>query len=351
MVAYYSLDQPSFASAKKLAAAAIMAGSIFLSSQVLSSLCGTLRREPATEPAATAAVASQELCMAQGLLRHNALDRSQNSKSIVSNIWSGYIALSDSQNPEHAVTAVSGVWKAAKIPIGKNDSDSSQWVGIGGCVEGDNTLIQAGTASDCIMGTAVYYAWLETLPDYPVIAWKLDIHPNDTVAVSIKMLPDKLNEWKVDIKDVTTSGEFSRIVKYGSNQLSAEWVMERASRPHGSAYLTLPLGDFRTAYFGREFSGQSKFDDSVTINGQKGSITEFYHQRILMVYTDDNKTVVEAKPSKLYNGSSFRISRVRRSIYNPVGWFTKLVTIGIGTLAEGNAAAQVRQKPHQADER
>ncbi len=85
--------------------------------------------------------------------------QTDNSPSLKISKWSRYTVASDIQNRSPVVSSVSASWTVPQINLSENNTFSSVWVGIGGY--GENTLIQTGTAQECINGKFVYYAWYE----------------------------------------------------------------------------------------------------------------------------------------------------------------------------------------------
>lgn len=144
---------------------------------------------------------------------------------------------------------------------------SSSWVGIGGycenanCTKVDNTLIQLGTEQDVFTdGATQYYAWIEMLPDFPILvapnypacnslSCAYPIGPGDAITASLSCAsnctPGTTQSWLLTMTDATRKWTFSTTVKYASTMLSAEWIQEAPSSAAG----ILPLADFVTASF------------------------------------------------------------------------------------------------------
>ncbi|HXQ53579.1 MAG TPA: G1 family glutamic endopeptidase [Stellaceae bacterium] len=142
---------------------------------------------------------------------------------------------------------------------------SSSWVGIGGycenanCTAVDNTLIQLGTEQDVSSGGSTqYYAWIEMLPNYPVIvsptypacnslSCAYAVHPGDAMTASLacqsNCTPGASQTWLLSMANRTRGWNWSTTVTYASTLLSAVWIQEAPSSSAG----VLPLADFGTA--------------------------------------------------------------------------------------------------------
>jgi hypothetical protein len=147
---------------------------------------------------------------------------------------------------------------------------SASWVGIGGycenanCTAVDNTLIQLGTEHDVASyGATQYYAWIEMLPNYPIVISSPSTYPNcDSLSCAYKVAPGdaitasltcesncsspgQTQSWYLTMTDATQKWTFSTTVSYASTLLSAVWIEEAPASSAG----TLPLADFVTTTF------------------------------------------------------------------------------------------------------
>ncbi len=139
--------------------------------------------------------------------------------------WAGYVVASDLQNPQSTVTSVSASWTVPKVVTSFQDEFSAIWIGIGGFF--DNSLIQTGTEQDSIQGQSEYSAWLELLPQTSMTIDTITVSPGDQMSASIILVDPIIDEWTIDIRDLTTNQEYSNNFVYPSSQLSAEWIVER----------------------------------------------------------------------------------------------------------------------------
>jgi hypothetical protein len=169
---------------------------------------------------------------------------------------------------------------------------SSSWVGIGGycedtaCDKVDNTLIQLGTEHDAsVINTTEYYAWIEMLPNAPIVISMTDpncnslscaapVQPGDVITASLKCTssncttPDgKPQTWSLEMTDQnppnsTPIWTFTKKVTYNSTLLSAEFVQEAPSSSGG----VLPLANYGTANFDPTVNGGAapNFDGNQT---------------------------------------------------------------------------------------
>jgi hypothetical protein len=145
---------------------------------------------------------------------------------------------------------------------------SSSWVGIGGfcenanCTSADNTLIQIGTEQDVSKsGETQYYAWVETIPDNPImisptypkcnsLSCAYSVKPGDAITASVSCttsncFPGQTQSWLLTMTNATENWTFSTTISYVSTLLSAEWIEEAPTSQAG----ILPLADFVSASF------------------------------------------------------------------------------------------------------
>jgi hypothetical protein len=157
--------------------------------------------------------------------------------------WSGYAATGAS------FSGVSGSWT---VPVANCASGattySSQWVGIDG--DGDGTVEQDGTESDCSAGVPTYYAWWEMYGDNTVNSGNANellpaaypVSPGDTITAMVNLTNQG---WVLTIDDAGRWTYQNGPFYLPTPQLSAEWVVER---PELNGYLT-SLTDFGSTSF------------------------------------------------------------------------------------------------------
>jgi hypothetical protein len=141
--------------------------------------------------------------------------------------WAGYIVASDLQNPQPSVTGINARWAVPQVQLSQSDVYAVVWIGIGGFVSFDDTLIQVGTAQNSIGGVSQYSMWYELLPGASIPIDTIPISPGDQINASIQLADPNIDEWSIYIEDLTTNNTFQSNVVYPSSQLSAEWIVER----------------------------------------------------------------------------------------------------------------------------
>jgi hypothetical protein len=137
--------------------------------------------------------------------------------------WSGYVDTNDTYN------YVYGDWTVPYANCGPwydfNFSQSSTWVGLDG--ENSSTVEQLGTATGCIAGASVYYAWTEMYPQIENPIWN-GISPGDQIMAFVYSY-DNNTQYELWMADLSQGWSELRI---GSSSTpladsSAEWITER----------------------------------------------------------------------------------------------------------------------------
>ena len=204
--------------------------------------------------------------------------------------WSGYIVASDIQNRSPVVSSVSASWTVPEIKLSENNTFSSVWVGIGGY--GEDTLIQTGTAQECINGKFVYYAWYELVPDSLVHIPNIHVQAGDAVTASISLINENTNTWSIKIADITRNQRFQTTVVYNSSRWSAEWIVERPKV--NGALSTLA-----------DFGNVTLTECKATLDGVNGVISSFSYAQFVMY--DQELQLVKVSPLN-DDGSSFTVN-------------------------------------------
>ena len=211
---------------------------------------------------------------AHSIVRHGAPNH-RITRSTSTN-WAGYSATGGT------FTSVSATWKQPAATCTSATAYSSFWVGLDG--DGTNTVEQIGTDADCSGGKAVYYAWYEMYPKFPVNL-SLTIHAGDTMSASVTTAGR--GSFTLTIKNTTTGGSFTTTQKLKNAKLGSAEVIAEAPSSGG----VLPLANFGTVGF-----------SAATVNGQK--IGSFNPDRINMV----SGTTTKATTSALSNGNAFSVT-------------------------------------------
>ena len=79
--------------------------------------------------------------------------------------WAGYVVASDFAKPQPIINQVSAEWVIPEVRGSKKEVEMVQWIGIGGGISGDSTLIQVGTTEHSKDGVNTYYAGIDMLPN------------------------------------------------------------------------------------------------------------------------------------------------------------------------------------------
>ena len=228
--------------------------------------------------------------------------------------WAGYaVGYPNVSRPKAgSVSDVSGSWVVPAVTGGdvSGNTYSSVWVGIDGYAS--NTVEQIGTEEDWINGQAVYSAWYEMYPQYPVTI-SMVISPGDTITAKVEYTttPVASNKGKgsgkgngnggggknsgsfvLTLTDITTGASYTTVQTSNSaKRSSAEWIVEA---PWAGG--VLPLADFGTVTF---------TNASFTINGTTSSniagLGSATYDQINMAYSDGT---LKAQTSALSGGGS-----------------------------------------------
>lgn len=137
--------------------------------------------------------------------------------------WSGYV-----QSAKTGIfTSVEDSWTVPTVSTTSSGTQvASDWVGIGGYNRGDSTLVQAGTLSDNMDGTAVYQAWYEILPADAVTL--SNVSPGDSITTLVQETSP--GTWHLEVTDTTHAHDGGSVtVSYSSSGLSAEAIHERST--------------------------------------------------------------------------------------------------------------------------
>jgi len=151
--------------------------------------------------------------------------------------WSGYAV-----SGFGPYRSVSSSWRQPAVDCSRTPTAwSAFWVGLDG--DTTSTVEQTGTEADCSTGTAVYYAWYEMYPKYPV-NYADKVSAGDSFWASVTYLES--GYFKLTLSDTTRGWSHTTSQRLKSAKLgSAEAIVEAPSSRGG----ILPLADFGTAAF------------------------------------------------------------------------------------------------------
>jgi hypothetical protein len=188
--------------------------------------------------------------------------------------WSGYAVAGG------RYTSVSASWTQPSVDCKTTPTGwSSFWVGLDG--DTSNTVEQTGTEADCSSGSAVYSAWYEMYPKFPV-NYSNPVSPGDHFTASVTT--DGRGNFTLMLVDANKWTRTSSAKLKSARLSSAEVIAEAPSSSGG----VLPLADFGTAGFG-----------SATVNGATLTSSTPGLDPITMA----SGGTVKAQPSSLSSGS------------------------------------------------
>jgi hypothetical protein len=151
--------------------------------------------------------------------------------------WSGYAV--SGLGP---YKSVSSSWRQPTVDCSKTPTAwSAFWVGLDG--DTTNTVEQTGSEADCSKGSAVYYAWYEMYPKYPV-NYANPVSAGDSLSASVTSAGS--GYFRLTLSDETRGWSHTTTQRLKSAKLGSAEVIAEA--PSGSGGI-LPLADFGTAAF------------------------------------------------------------------------------------------------------
>jgi peptidase A4-like protein len=189
--------------------------------------------------------------------------------------WSGYAVAGG------RYTSVSATWTQPSVNCSVTPTGwSSFWVGLDG--DTSNTVEQTGSEADCSSGSAVYSAWYEMYPKFPV-NFTNTVRAGDHFSGSVTT--NGRGSFTLTLIDSTQGWTQTNVAQLKHARLSSAEVIAEA--PSGSGGV-LPLADFGTVGFG-----------SATVNGATLTSSTPGLDPITMV----SGSTVKAQLSNLSNGS------------------------------------------------
>lgn len=189
--------------------------------------------------------------------------------------WSGYAVTGTRYR------SVSATWTQPAVNCSVTPTGwSSFWVGLDG--DTSNTVEQTGTEADCSSGRAVYSAWYEMYPKFPV-NFSNPVSAGDRFTGSVTT--DGQGSFTLTLVDSTKGWTQTNFAKLKSARLSSAEVIAEAPSSSGGV---LPLADFGTVGF-----------SSATVNGSSLTSSTPGLDPITMV----SGSTVKAQPSTLSSGS------------------------------------------------
>ncbi|MDD1678122.1 MAG: hypothetical protein LUO93_02920 [Methanomicrobiales archaeon] len=208
--------------------------------------------------------------------------------------WAGYVVETTFEYPDkNAIEAVEAVWNVPAVNCSsaeRKEYSSAFWVGIDGFSSG--SVEQIGTDSDCIRGSAVYYAWYELYPRDSVTL-DLVITSGDEIHAKVMYLGDR--QFMFSLTDITSNQSvyLNETTTTTVERNSAEWIAEAPVYRHQ----ILPLSEFGPVEF---------MNVSVTVNGTTGPIiSDQWEYRSIVMEAPDG--TLKAFPTGVVNENRFTI--------------------------------------------
>ena len=217
--------------------------------------------------------------------------KSLQTQSLVSFDWSGYAVSSDLLAQQPIVIGVNGSWTVPRVAYSATDVFSVAWVGVGG--QSDTTLIQVGTEHDFVKGQEQYSVWYEMLPANSIKIPEVTVVPGDKISASITLVDSNMNNWLIEITNLSNGQGFKQIFSYNSSRFTAEWVVERPTLNNQFA----ELANFGTVTF---------TNATAKIGATVGTIKSFSNYEIMMHDRQNNHLVGISSLSP--DGTSFTVS-------------------------------------------
>lgn len=254
---------------------------------------------------ATAAYGSNGIRFSSPVIKHNYL-------------WGGYLVYNSTNNIQDAV----GTWVVQSAGSKKN-TNSSQWVGIGGWFNG--ALGQVGTTSNySAAGTAYYNAFYEYDPNN--VSAKsfcpfynsgcFPIHSGDEMIGQVRLMPGTNSDWNFTLIDFTTGQvEYAVLSLTGYSapaETSAEWMDEAGCYgPSGSNCYILNLTNFGTAYYGPFYSAGYNYAGINSAHSQ--DIGNWANIDDIILYNCSYAAQIAVPSSLASDQQSFTIARTSNS--------------------------------------
>ncbi len=174
--------------------------------------------------------------------------------------WSGY---ADVASNAGTFTQVSGKWVTPAVTCTKEDTLTSEWVGIDGW--GNGTVEQDGTLDWCYRGAATYFTWYEMYPA-GTVSVGTSLQPGDDIAASVTRSGTAYTLAVTDSTNAANSfTESATCALTTCLDTSTEWIAERPSFSIGIA----PLANYGT--WTLTDGSQTAHGVTTTINGFSGA--------------------------------------------------------------------------------
>ncbi len=206
--------------------------------------------------------------------------------------WSGY---ADVTTTAGTFTQVGGSWTTPAVTCNKEDTITSEWVGLDGANSG--TVEQDGTLDWCFQDVATYFTWYEMYPAGTVEVGT-SLQPGDQIAASVLRSG---TSYTLALTDSThPANSFSQTTTCALTtclDTSAEWIAERPTFSIGIA----PLA---------EYGHWALTNGTQTANGTAGTINSFGTAagRLKFTMIDATRTYNLSTAGSLIGGNGFTTS-------------------------------------------
>jgi hypothetical protein len=171
--------------------------------------------------------------------------------------WAGY---EDVSSTAGTFTQVGGQWITPTVTCNKEDTITSEWVGLDGWSDG--TVEQDGTLDWCFEDTATYFTWYEMYPA-GTIEVGTSLQPGDNISASVTRSGTSYTLALTDSTHPANSfSESATCALTTCLDTSAEWIAERPEFSIGIA----PLASYHT---------WTLTNGTQTSNGTAGTINSF----------------------------------------------------------------------------
>jgi Peptidase A4 family len=159
--------------------------------------------------------------------------------------WAGYVMTGSA--PYHGVHA-SWTVPATRCSGNRGSSTAYVWIGEGGYVRGMmSSLIQAGTASDCLNGVPRYHAFYEWYPGIYATDFPVQVQVGDRVTLRVDQ--PQPGYWTLALYDETSGARSETATVYNADTDSADFIVERPTLCTGWSCNQIPLGRFDSVTF------------------------------------------------------------------------------------------------------
>jgi hypothetical protein len=162
-------------------------------------------------------------------------------------LWSGHVTKAS------ATSQVSGSWLVPRLSCAtlENDSNASQWIGIGGV---NAPLLQVGVVSKCIQGVQVNVGFYEKVVD-PTNSAAQYIEPLTHLvgagdSIDAEIASEGAGAYQVSLNENGAWWQFSTIQMLDSTPQTAEWIVEGGPLNNAAQ----KLSNFGTVHFEGAFA-------------------------------------------------------------------------------------------------